>query len=282
MQYSQSIFRINTPESFVRDVLVQQLADLGYESFVDNDDHTLTAYIPTAQLSGTALQDLLDAFPFAGVSLIRTVLSENKDWNAEWERNSFQPIQIAGELLIRAPFHEPIAGVRQEIIIHPRMAFGTGTHQTTSLILEELLQVDLQGKSVLDMGCGTGVLAILARKRGATPVTAIDIDNWCTENTAENCGLNGIDDIEILQGDARLLADRHFDLIIANINRNILLMDMPQYAKALNEDGTLLLSGFYTEDIAPLLQKAATLSLTLQHTRQKDNWAILSLRKVPS
>ncbi|MBQ8100306.1 MAG: 50S ribosomal protein L11 methyltransferase [Paludibacteraceae bacterium] len=279
MQYSESVFRISATESFVRDVLVAGLADLGYETFVDNDDRTLTAFIQTALLSGTLLDEYLQSFPFEGVTLVRTTLCEDKDWNQEWERNSFQPIRIGDECLIHAPFHKDLPQCRYDIIINPRMAFGTGTHQTTSLILGELLQMDLVGKALLDMGCGTAVLAILAAKRGAKPVTAIDIDNWCTENAAENARLNGITGMEILLGDARLLEGRRFDVILANINRNILLMDMPLYAAALSQGGTLLMSGFYTEDIPTLTEKAAQLGLYPTAQRCKDNWTMLRLQK---
>ena len=279
MQYSQSIFRITAQEDFVRDVLVAGLAELGYETFVDNNDNTLTAFVQTALLSGTALQEFLDEFPFQGVTLLRTDLCEDKDWNEEWEKNSFQPIQIDNDCLIHAPFHKDLPQCRYDISINPKMAFGTGTHQTTSLILKELLTTDLKDKSLLDMGCGTAVLAILACKRGAHPVTAIDIDNWCTDNAAENCRLNDIHDMDIRQGDARLLEGRHFDVILANINRNILLMDMPRYATTLNPDGILIISGFYTQDIPALTEKAATLGLIVTSRQSKDNWAMLVLHR---
>lgn len=291
MQYSQAIFRITADDSFVRDVLTQQLADAGFESFVVQPDGNLEAYIPSADLDITALNRLLNDFPFEGVSLSGTSVCEDKDWNEEWERNSFQPIRIGSDCLIHAPFHTNLPQCRYDIVINPKMAFGTGTHQTTSLILEELLTLAgedghssngtnlLQGKSLLDMGCGTAVLALLARKLGADPVTAIDIDDRCTENAKENCMLNGISDIEIMLGDARLLQGKAFDVIIANINRNILLMDMPRYANALKPNGMLLMSGFYKEDIPLLQQKAEQIGMQLVHTAIKDNWAMMRVMK---
>ncbi len=279
MQYSRVIFRVESAESFVQDVLTQQLADIGFDSFVNEADGSLTAYIPTSQYSRQALNNLLSEFPFGGVSLCNTELCEDKDWNAEWERNSFQPIQIGSECLIHAPFHKDLPQCRYDIIIDPKMAFGTGTHQTTSLILSELLKLDLQGKSLLDMGCGTVVLALLARKLGASPVTAVDIDTWCTENAADNCRLNNINDIEILLGDARLLEGRHFDVILANINRNILMMDMPRYATCLNKGGMLIISGFYEEDISILQAKASECGLALSQSNTRDNWAMMVLNK---
>ena len=280
MQYSQAIFRIEAKEEFVKDVLTQQLADMGFESFVDQEDQTMTAYIPSEKLNMSELQQLLEDFPFKGITLVSTECCEDKDWNQEWERNSFQPIMIGDECIIHAPFHKNLPSCKYDIVIDPKMAFGTGTHQTTSLILSELLKSDLQGKSLLDMGCGTAVLAILAKKLGANPVTAIDIDDWCTENAKENCELNDIRDIEILLGDAKLLQGRHFDVILANINRNILLMDMPRYKAALNPDGRLIMSGFYQEDIPILQEKAEELGMRLDHVATKDNWAMVALRAV--
>ncbi len=278
MQYTQVDIRLSQATDFAKDLLTAQLADLGFDTFVDTDSNSFSAYIPSAQLQEQTLCSLLHDFAFAKAELLAVNPCEDKDWNAEWERNSFQPIIIGDECCIHAPFHTNLPHCRYDIVINPKMAFGTGTHQTTSLIIQALLQLPLQDKAVLDMGCGTGILAILARLRGACPVTAIDIDNWCTDNAKENCTLNHINDIEILLGDARLLQNRHFDLIIANINRNILLMDMPSYAAALNPNGTLLLSGFYTEDIPVLQTQAESLGLACSQHHAKDNWALLCLQ----
>lgn len=278
MQYTQAVFQITSELDFVKDMLTQFLSDINFDSFIDNDDNSFTAFIPTASFNKDALNTLLTDFPFEGINLLSIDQCEDKDWNEEWERNSFQPIRIGTNCVIKAPFHKLNESFKHEIIINPKMAFGTGSHQTTYLILSTLLTLPLQDKLVLDMGCGTGVLAILSRKLGAKNVTAIDIDDWCTNNTAENCELNNINDIEILLGDAKLLDNKHFDIIIANINRNILLMDMPQYAKALNPHGLLIISGFYTEDIPILTNQANQLNLTTIATNHKDNWAMLVLK----
>lgn len=278
MQYTQAVFQITSELDFVKDMLTQFLSDINFDSFIDNDDNSFTAFIPTASFNKDALNTLLTDFPFEGINLLSIDQCEDKDWNEEWERNSFQPIRISTNCVIKAPFHKLNESFKHEIIINPKMAFGTGSHQTTYLILSTLLTLPLQDKLVLDMGCGTGVLAILSRKLGAKNVTAIDIDDWCTNNTAENCELNNINDIEILLGDAKLLDNKHFDIIIANINRNILLMDMPQYAKALNPQGLLIISGFYTEDIPILTNQANQLNLTTIATNHKDNWAMLVLK----
>ena len=167
-----------------------------------------------------------------------------------------------------------------DILIDPKMAFGTGHHATTSLIVSELLQMDLQGKSLLDMGCGTAVLAILASKRGADPITAIDIDNWCTENSLENIALNHVDNIEVLQGDASLLPGRRFDIVLANINRNILLADMHLYADCLPQGGILYMSGFYTEDVPQIEAEAVKLGFRMTACREKNNWAVVRMEKI--
>ncbi len=279
MQYSQATFQIAAQESFVQDVLVAQLAEIGFETFENPTEDTLVAYIQTDIFDESALSGLLATFPFAGVKLQETALCENIDWNAEWEKHYFEPIVIDDACVIHSSFHKDLPKCQYDIVIDPKMAFGTGHHQTTSLILRELLCMDLQGKSLLDMGCGTAVLAILASLRGADPITAVDIDNWCTENAVENMALNKIEHIEVLLGDARVLAGKHFDVILANINRNILLMDMEQYVACLNTDGELIMSGFYTEDILMLEEKANELGLQLVAQRSKDNWAMIKMRK---
>ncbi len=277
MQYSQALFQLDTQEDFVQDVLVAQLAEIGFETFENPTEKTLVAYIQTDIFEEQALAALLEAFPFAGVNLQETALCENIDWNAEWEKHYFEPIVIGNKCVIHSSFHKDLPQCQYDIIIDPKMAFGTGHHQTTSLILTELLRMDLQGKSLLDMGCGTAVLAILASLRGANPITAVDIDNWCTENSVENMALNQIENIEVILGDARVLAGKHFDVILANINRNILLMDMERYAACLNEGGTLIMSGFYTEDIPMLEAKANTLGLHVVAQHSKDNWAMIQV-----
>lgn len=287
MQYSQATFHITAAETFVGDVLVAQLAELDFETFENPASDTLVAYVQTDKLDEAALHRLMRDFPYQGIELQEVTLCENIDWNSEWEKHYFQPIIIADTddqpaCIIHSSFHKDIPSARYDIIIDPKMAFGTGHHQTTSLILTELLSMQLENKSLLDMGCGTAVLAILASMRGAAPVTAIDIDNWCTENATDNLALNHIDNVSVLLGDARLLEGRHFDIILANINRNILLMDMPRYATCLPVGGELLMSGFYTEDIPALQSAAEPLGLATTAVRQKDNWAMLRLTKTLS
>lgn len=273
MKYSKALFEFQGAADFVPDVLTAQLAELGFESFENPTPDQLVAYVQTDVFNPQDLQQMLQTFPYAGVCYKGAQACEDKNWNEEWEKHYFEPIVLGNECVIHSSFHKDLPVAKYDIVIDPKMAFGTGHHQTTSLMIENLLRMDLQNRSFLDMGCGTAVLAILATLRGAKPVTAIDIDNWCVENAAQNCALNRIDDMEILLGDAKTLAGRHFDVILANINRNILLMDMAAYATCLPVGGELLISGFYTEDIPLLEAKAQTLRLHKVAQYEKEHWA---------
>ncbi len=274
MQYSAVTFRFNFKEVFAQDLFINELAQIGFDSFEETTDGTI-AYIPTSLYDFNVLQQVMDSFPYKGICFVEKKDIEDNDWNEEWEKNYFQPIVITDKCVIHSTFHHDIPTLPYDIIINPQMAFGTGHHQTTSMMLHAILDNDFTGKDVLDMGCGTAVLAILAQKKGAKSVTAIDIDDWCVRNALENIELNNISGIEVLLGDASLLKGKQFNIILANINRNILLNDMPQYTAALRKDGTLYISGFYTEDIDILTEKAKTLNLTATHIHHTDNWAMV-------
>lgn len=277
MQYSAVTFQFRFQEDFAADIFINELAQIGFDSFEETDNGCI-AYIPTNLLDISQLQQQIDSFPYKGITIFGTTDIEDKDWNEEWEKNYFQPIIIGDKCVIHSTFHHDIPKLPYDIIINPQMAFGTGHHQTTSMMLKAILDTDFSGKQVLDMGCGTAVLAILARMRGAAHITAIDIDDWCVRNAQENIQLNNIDGIEVLLGDAELLKDKHFDIILANINRNILLNDMPLYAATLQHGGMLFMSGFYVTDIPVLTEKAAELGLELTARQQTDNWAMIEMR----
>lgn len=274
MQYLEFTFHPTPCHETVCDVLCAVLGEVGFESFVMQDDG-VQAYIPRATYHEETLQNALADFPMPDVHLAYTFTeAEDKDWNEEWEKNFFQPIVIGSRCCIHSTFHHEVPQAEYDIVINPQMAFGTGHHETTSLVLEELLASDLNGKALLDMGCGTSILAILARMRGAYPCTAIDIDDWCVRNSLENMELNGIHDIDVCLGDASLLASKGpFDMVIANINRNILLADMAHYVARMNAHATLLMSGFYVEDIPVIRAKAEELGLHFVHHREKNRWA---------
>ena len=274
MKYFEFTFRTQPCTETVNDVLAAILGEVGFESFVECEGG-LTAYIQQSVCDENAIKTVIAEFPLSDTEITYTFTeAEDKDWNEEWEKNFFQPIVIDNRCVIHSTFHKDYPKAEYDIVINPQMAFGTGHHETTSSILGELLEADLKGKSVLDMGCGTSILAILASMRGAGKVTAIDIDDWCVNNSRDNIALNGISNITVELGDASLLNGREpFDVVIANINRNILLQDMPAYAACMKKGSELYISGFYTEDIPVLREKAESLGMEYVHHREKHNWA---------
>lgn len=276
MQYTRVTFQCHPSDEAIKDVLAALLADIGFDAFM-NTPEGVEAYIPTGLFSVQKTNEVLAAFPMEATIHYTSETMEDKNWNEEWEKNYFKPIVIGNELRVYSSFHAPEGEFRYGIVIDPKMSFGTGHHETTRLMLEELLTMDIADKKVLDMGCGTAVLAILASMRGASGVTAIDIDEWAYQNALENVQLNQVQNIHVKQGGAEQLhEEKTYDLILANINRNVLLDDMPLYTRVLNPGGCLIISGFFEEDI-PLLKSAAEeLGLSFQHSTQKKKWAAVS------
>lgn len=260
------------------DLLAGMLADEGYESFVP-DEEGLTAYIRKELFSGDRLKAVLNDFPFDCTVTASSKVIEGRDWNSEWEKNYFQPIEIGGKVVVHSSFHTDIPGAQYDIVIDPKMAFGTGHHSTTSQILTALLSADLEGKSVIDMGTGTGILAILADMRGAAKIDAVEIDEFAYENAKENVKLNNASHIALHHGDASTLATiRDIDLFIANINRNIITADLAAYADTLSPGASVVLSGFYEEDIPVIMKTAETLGLKYADHTVLDRWASLHLK----
>ena len=274
MKYLEVTFTTHPCNETVNDVVSALAGDIGFESFVECEGG-IQAYIQQALFNTDVLDEIISEFPIPNAKVEYTVKeAEDKNWNEEWEKNFFQPIVIGDRCCIHSTFHKDTPKTEYEILINPQMAFGTGHHETTSSIISELLDADLKDKSVLDMGCGTSILAILASMRGANPVTAIDIDDWCVNNSKDNIILNQINNITVELGDASLLKGRKpFDVIIANINRNILLADMPQYAACMHAGSELYMSGFYVQDIPVIREKAENLGMKFIHYREKNNWA---------
>ena len=274
MKYFEVTFTTSPCNETVNDVVSALAGEIGFESFVEWENG-VQAYIQQSLFDEEALKSMVADFPLPDTKIEYTIVeAEDKDWNEEWEKNFFQPIVIGDRCCIHSTFHKDTPQTEYEILINPQMAFGTGHHETTSSIISELLEADLQGKSVLDMGCGTSILAILASMRGAGLITAIDIDDWCVNNSRDNIALNGIDNITVEWGDANLLKGRApFDVIIANINRNILLADMAQYAACMHSGSELYMSGFYVQDIPVIQEKAESLGMEFIHHREKNNWA---------
>ncbi len=256
------------------DILIALLSDCGFESFV-NTNNGFEAFVQGELLNEEALH-ALEGFDFS-FSFSRQLI-EQKNWNEEWERN-FHPVYVEDKCCIRAPFHPDPEMVQQDIVIQPKMSFGTGHHDTTWLMCRELFEMDMQEKIVLDMGCGTGVLAILSEKRGAAAIDAIDIDVWSYENALENCEVNDCTKITVMQGDCRMMGTAKYHVLLANINRNILIQDMEAYYRSLRPGGIALFSGFFESDI-PELTKCAQLSGFQSVTSEsRNNWALLKFQK---
>ncbi len=253
-----------------REILVAELGAVGFESFTETDDGGLTAYIQ----SDDWVEGMLEQVQILSSDEVEFEVEreniEQVNWNEEWEKN-FEPIEVQGKVCVRAPFHSG-KELEYNIVIEPKMSFGTGHHETTHLMIEHLLEIDLEGKKVLDMGCGTGILAIFSEMRGASEVEAIDIDPWCYENSVENAARNNCRKIKVFEGDASLLKEQQFDVLIANINRNILLEDMSSYVRCLKPGGLLLLSGFYVEDMEQIGRKAQELGLKLLDEKERNRW----------
>ncbi len=266
--YIEYNFKI-APLQPTSDILIAELGAIGFESFVEHGTG-IRAYVQKEDWQAGMLGEVgvLTNPDFDITYDIKEIEQEN--WNAAWERN-FKPITVGNACEVRAPFHEK-SNVIYDIVIEPKMSFGTGHHETTHMMLQFILDHDLQGKKVLDMGCGTGVLAILAEMKGAVCIDAIDIDNWSYLNALENVGRNKSKNIKVYEGDASLLKDRKYDVVIANINRNILLSDIPEYTKCLTKGGQLFLSGFYKADIPLITEKCNECGLQFEKNKEKNNW----------
>ncbi|MGV8812902.1 MAG: 50S ribosomal protein L11 methyltransferase [Gelidibacter sp.] len=254
------------------EILIAELGYAGFESFVETEEG-VTAYIQKDEWNANILDDIyiLSSDEFKISYSFEEI--EQVNWNEEWEKN-FNPIVVDGICSVRAPFHEK-PKTEYDIVIEPKMSFGTGHHETTHMMIQHILKNEFTGKSVLDMGCGTGVLAILAEMKGAKTVDAIDYDNWCYLNSLENVERNNCAHITVLEGDASLLTNQKYDTIIANINRNILLNDMASYVKCLNPEGTLFVSGFYNDDIPAIEEECNKYGLTCVESLERNNWVAL-------
>ena len=260
------------PKELGSEILIAELGELPFESFIESDSG-IVAYIQKQFWTANVLDNLhiLSSPEFKISYTIEEI--DQVNWNEEWEKN-FEAIDVEGMCHVRAPFH-PKTEAKYDIVIEPKMSFGTGHHETTHMMIQHLLETDVVGKKTLDMGCGTAILAILAEMKGAQPIDAIDIDNWCYLNSIENAARNNCNQITVYEGDADLLKGKKYDLIIANINRNILLNDMKSYVDCLNKEGILLLSGFYNEDIPFIDASCTEKGLSYLKKLERNNWVSL-------
>lgn len=278
--YTKIKFTVTPNEEVATDILAALLAEIGFESFVPVESG-MEAYVPHNMFDDTAIAAVVDTFPLEGYGITyESEFIEGEDWNAEWEKNYFQPIVLGEDCVIHSTFHTDVPKARYDILIDPKMAFGTGYHQTTCHMLRAILASDMTGKKVLDMGCGTALLAILARKHGATDVVAIDIDEFAYENAKENVVLNNTADIEVRLGGADAIKDDDsFDFVIANINRNILLADMANYVRCMHSGSQIFISGFYTDDMEVLKEEASRNGLRYIGYAEDNRWAMMRFAK---
>lgn len=278
MKYIEVKFSFSSQEEYVKDLLSSELGEIGFESF-SPEEEVLVAYVQTPVFDESALKTLLSEFQFDPNIRYEAKEAEDKDWNEEWEKNYFEPIVIGEECVVHGSFHKNIPTAKYDIVINPKMAFGTGYHATTTLMMKALLRLDLAGKSLLDMGCGTAILAILAKKKGTGRTVGIDIDEWAYENAKENIVINNTPDIEIRLGGADALKEENFDIIMANINRNILLRDIQHYVKRLHKGSLLFMSGFYETDIPVIEEETKKYGLDKISYEKQGDWVAVRFEK---
>lgn len=273
MGYTKVTCTLRPDSEMNREILIAELGTIGYESFTESYEF-IDAYISTDDYAENQLLDLAQADFLSFRFHFTLEIIPDQNWNEIWEKNYYEPLLVAEKCLVRAPFHTDYPKAEYEIVIDPGMAFGTGNHETTELMIAEVLIEDLNGKFVLDMGCGTGILGILASMRGAKRIIGIDIDSWAFKSTAENAANNNILNLQVILGGAEVIPETEFDFIYANIHRNILINDMPQYCKVLNKGGQLIMSGFYTNDLDAIKTRACGLGLNFYRSEENEKWSI--------
>lgn len=279
MLYTEVNVKLKPFKDDARDILQALMGSIGFDSFEDHQQG-FKAYIQSNLFSETDLNDTINLLPIPVKVDYTSEEIPEQNWNETWEKNYFKPIVIGDQVLIRSTFHKTDAKCEYEILIDPKMAFGTGHHSTTWLVADRMTQMDFDNKKVLDMGCGTGILGILAGMKGATDLVGIDIDEWAYENCLENIKLNGQDKMVVRLGGSEKIGDDQFDIVLANINRNILLNDMEHYARALVSGGSILFSGFYTEDLPMIRESAESHGLSFIGSADKKNWVVAEFRKI--
>lgn len=277
MEYIEIDIRLKLVKPYA-EIFIARLNEIKYESF-STDEDGLKAYIRSDLFNKEKLTEIVDDISsFTKIDLsINAIKKEN--WNSDWE-NNYSPVHINKDCVIRAHFHARFPNIEHEIIITPKMSFGTGHHETTFLVMNQIFELNLEGKHVLDIGSGTGVLSILASKLGAKEIVGIDIDKWAYENAIENSKLNNISNIQFVEGTAESIGKKMYDVVLANINRNIILADIQKYAKAMRTKSDIILSGFLKQDVKIILNKIKQLKFNLVASKNKNKWQMLHLRRV--
>lgn len=286
MKYLVTEFKIECQDGMIqiaRDLLTDALGEAGFETFEDTEDG-IKGYVQESLFDENAMNDVISNFMLPDVTINANIQeAEYKNWNEEWEEAGFERININDSITIYDARHDDGNGIASGISIgiETKQAFGTGTHETTRMIVSTLLNLDLKGKRVLDCGCGTGILGIAASKLGASEVVGYDIDEWSSENAIHNAELNGVGNMKVMLGDASVLksVEGKFDVVLANINRNILLADMPAFVSVMADDSLLILSGFYASDVDLLIEKASSLGLSKIDSKSDSEWTCLVLKK---
>ncbi len=276
MEYIEVDIRLKEVNTY-SEILIARLNEIEFESFYEYD-YGLKGYVQTQLLDKDKLKNILSEISEQTELSFTLHKLKQKNWNAHWETN-YQPVFINENCVIRADFHNAISDVKYEIIITPKMSFGTGHHQTTSLVMNKMFDLEFKGKSVLDVGCGTGILSVLASKLGAIDVVGLDIDNWAFENAQENATLNNISDIHFVYGNISSVINRKYDIILANINRNTILNDLTFYSEAMYDYSDIILSGFLEKDVSVILKESAKFGLELVVSKNKEKWQMLHLRR---
>lgn len=256
------------------EVIIAELFEIGFDSFQEFDNG-IEGSCEKESFREVAVKEILDRYPSASFEIKE---QERINWNEEWEKN-YDPIFVDNKCQVRATFHPANPAFEYDILVNPKMSFGTGHHATTYQMLSYQMELDHQDKKILDVGCGTGILAIMAAKRGASQIVATDIDDWCIENSSENFSLNELNNIQLIKGEIGLVQEKEFDIIIANINKNVLMDQIGEYSARLVANGSILLSGFYKEDINDLCGEAKKFGLRMEKETEKDNWAMMALTK---
>ena len=294
MKYIEATFTITDHEGnaitdtlmlqTIKDILCEYAGEAGFEAFEEQADG-IVGYVQKQMFNEDILCQNINALPFDDVKVAYNLRDvEDKNWNETWEEQGFEPITIEGKCVIHDTIHPAHTEGKDitDVVIDTKQAFGTGSHETTHMIIKELFEMDLKGKSVLDCGCGTGILSIISSINGAKDITGYDIDEWSVENTKHNCILNNVANVNVLHGDSTVISPlkKKFDVVIANINRNILLADMPAFRQAMNDNGVLILSGFYTDDAQTLIDKAESMGLKEAKRDSENDWCMLKFTRI--